>query len=129
MISKKSIKRSLITVGSALTLVLGIAFAVNAMEKKVDKQSNIETQSTFVPDQWFQYTGPNSSDPNYEDEIMDPDNYTPVTSPSCSTGAQLCEVHGEDNGSGKPTQGSLNELENQILKNEPQDTNKVRFHN
>ena len=129
MISKKIIKRSLITVGSALTLVLGIAFAVNAMENKVDKQSNIEKQSTFVPDQWFQYTGPNSSDPNYEDEIMDPDNYTPVTSPSCSTGAQLCEVHGEDDGNDRPTEQSLEDLKNQILKTETQDTNKVRFHN
>ncbi|MDR3006855.1 MAG: hypothetical protein LBV59_02910 [Sphingobacterium sp.] len=129
MISKKIIKKSLIAVGSALTLTVGIAFAVNAMENKVEKFSNNETQSTFVPDQWFQYSGPDSSDPNYEDEIMDPDNYTPVSSPSCSTGAQLCEVHGEDDGNDQPTEQSLEDLKNQILKTETQDTNKVRFHN
>lgn len=128
MISKKIIKRSLITVGSALTLVLGIAFAVNALENKVDKQSNIETQSSFVPDQWFQYNGPDSSDPNYEDEIMDPDNYSPVSSPTCDTGPKLCQVHAEDDGNDKPTEESLQDLEDQILKNETQDPNKVRFH-
>ncbi len=65
MISKKIIKRSLITVASALSLILGIAFAVNAMEKKVDKQSTVTKEETLYT---FEYTGSDFSQASIEDE-------------------------------------------------------------
>ncbi|MFU1859866.1 hypothetical protein ACK8HY_22915 [Sphingobacterium sp. NGMCC 1.201703] len=86
MISKKIIKRSLITVGSALTLVLGIAFAVNAMEKKI---SIIEEQ----PATQTYYYQLNSTTPA---DVNNRNNYA-LTKPGngqveCGDGIYICEI-------------------------------------
>jgi hypothetical protein len=65
MISKKIIKKSLIAVGTALTLTLSIAFAVNAMESKVEKQSPPIKEETLYT---FEYNGSDFSQVNVEDE-------------------------------------------------------------
>lgn len=58
MISKKIIKRSLVGVGSALTLTVAISFAVNAMGNKKEKIEPVKAE--FV--EWH-YNGTSSDSP------------------------------------------------------------------
>ncbi|MDR2271652.1 MAG: hypothetical protein LBF27_12170 [Sphingobacterium sp.] len=93
MISKKIIKRSLITVASALSLILGIAFAVNAMEKKEE----VSAKHIEYKDWYFTGTTPA--------QALVASNYSPSPSPSkpCGTTAQItCHILAPDNGSGQP---------------------------
>ncbi|MDR0262382.1 MAG: hypothetical protein LBJ04_04075 [Sphingobacterium sp.] len=81
MISKKIIKKSLIAVGSALTLTLGIAFAVNAMENK-------DRTEVLTTEEW-QYEGT----PGDLSQEQNPNNYVrPTGSLPCSTGSNICSV-------------------------------------
>lgn len=80
MNSKKFIKKAAIAVGSALTLTLGIAFAVNAMEKKVDKQPTTTKEETLYT---FEYTGPDFSQASIEDES----NWTYTTNTDMCSGS------------------------------------------
>lgn len=87
MISKKIIKKSLIAVGSALTLTVGIAFAVNAMENKVDKQSTMTKEETLYT---FEYNGPDFSQANVEDESNW--TYTPNTDMCSGSDERPCKL-------------------------------------
>lgn len=101
MISKKIIKRSLVGLGSALTLTVAISFAVNAMENKVEK---VETKKLVNP-QWFTY----NLDPTlstFNTDKLNPDNYTAtsITDPAsapCSGDNDFCSIYAETV-SGKP---------------------------
>lgn len=81
MISKKIIKKSLIAVGSALTLTVGIAFAVNAMEKN-------DGRKVLTTEEW-QYEGT----PGNLSQEQNPNYYSrPDSTLSCTSGTNICSV-------------------------------------
>jgi hypothetical protein len=118
----KTLKSKIIASIMAFSLLFGVYITVNATQK-----GSYTSAKTLAP-QWFEYTGPNSSSPNYEVEIEDPSNYSPMSAPSCTSGQELCAIFAE-NDSGHPTEASLESLKNQILKNAPQNPAEVRFEN
>jgi len=86
MISKKIIKKSLIAVGSALTLTVGIAFAVNAMENKISITEKQPATQTY-------YYQLNSTSPA---DVNNRNNYA-LTKPGngqveCGEGIYICEI-------------------------------------
>lgn len=72
MITLKSIKKPLVAVGSALTLLFGIAFAVNAMDKEDIKVEN----NTLAFEEWH-YNGASTDSPT------DASKYTRYSSETC----------------------------------------------
>jgi hypothetical protein len=88
----KNIKKSVIAVGSALTLIVGVAFAVNAMESKVE----VKAKHVEYEDWYFTGTTPQQAlDPNYYSS-------SPLPSKPCGTTAQIaCHIVAPDS-SGYP---------------------------
>ncbi|WP_343566102.1 hypothetical protein [Sphingobacterium sp.] len=83
MISKKIIKRSLVGVGSALTLTVAISFAVNAMENAHE----IKNKQVEYEDWYFTGTTPEQAlDPNYYSS-------SPLPSKPCGTVVKEISCH------------------------------------
>lgn len=89
----KSIQNKAVAVGSALALILSIAFAVNAMENAHEIKNN----KVEYEDWYFTGTTP--------EQALVPSNYSasPLPSKPCGTTAQIaCHILAPDNGSGQP---------------------------
>ena len=79
-------------------------------------------------DVWYQYDGPSSSDPNYENEIMDVSRYTRLGEThnlDCENGTTLCAIKLPDNGP-EPDEDELEERKTEILASSP-DVNSLIF--
>lgn len=105
-------------------LILFSYFTASAEEKPVAEKKIRATR-------WFDYTGPGPSDPNYNSEILDATNYQAMSTPGCTTGNQVCavQVEEESSSSDHPNQDALTAISAQLLKQEAQDLNIVRFEN
>lgn len=114
MITLKSIKKPLVAVGSALTLLFGIAFAVNAMDKEEVKQNIGDKASKVFASKWYQYNGSGS--------ITDESNYTLLTSQPaneeeaadlCEGNTKICVINAPE-GTGTQPASFTTALENEI---------------
>lgn len=91
MISKKIIKKGAIAVGSALTLTVGVAFAVNAMENKEIKSE----ESKLVEYVYFEF-----------DNLGNP---IPISNPSSNKHEEGSNPHNCPDGTGALCSGGYNE--------------------